>query len=358
MKQLKIALFGFGTIGRELVSRTLTDPSYEYVAVGDTSGVLVEEEGFSVDDMSNLVEWKEGKKCLGEFVGHDHYESMSDVFGSCNIDILVDVTDTQTYDVLKEALDYAHVVTSNKLPVADVSCARFRRLVSKAKEERRVLDFGTTAGAGMRIPDIIESIGCNGVELIKGCLSGTMNYVSQRINEEAPLSEAIKEAMAPPRCYSEPDPRVDLAGEDFARKLVILGRLCGRSVELRMVKVADVLPDDLRHVQVEEFLARLGGLDQSFKKRIWAAKKERKAMWYLGKADLKRGEYTVGFEEIPFGDPMIRARESDNVLRIYPSLWRRPITIMGPGAGPPETATGLIHGLSTVSEQISTGLEE
>jgi homoserine dehydrogenase len=48
---------------------------------------------------------------------------------------------------------------------------------------------------------------------------------------------------------------------------------------------------------------------------------------------------------------MARSRESDNVLRFYPVGWRRPVTIMGPGAGPPETVTGILAGLGRVRER-------
>ena len=71
-------------------------------------------------------------------------------------------------------------------------------------------------------------------------------------------------------------------------------------------------------------------------------------MWYVGTADLDHDEYSVGFREIPLGDLIASSRESDNVLKIYPRLWRRPVTIIGPGAGVPEAVTGMIAGLSRV----------
>ncbi len=158
--------------------------------------------------------------------------------------------------------------------------------------------------------------------------------------------------MSPPRNYAEPDPRVDLGGVDFARKLVILGRMCGSDIDRDWVIVEDLIPDELKDASVDGFLAGLSDLDELMRDREAAARREEMAIWYLGTADLDRDVYTVGFENIHKDDPVARSRESDNVVKFYPRGWRRPVTVIGPGAGPPETVTGLIFGLNAVSESL------
>ena len=58
--ELRIALLGVGTIGRELIRRTMAKPSYRYVALADKSGVLVSDEGFSEHELSQLIKLKVG----------------------------------------------------------------------------------------------------------------------------------------------------------------------------------------------------------------------------------------------------------------------------------------------------------
>jgi len=186
---------------------------------------------------------------------------------------------------------------------------------------------------------------------VTGCLSGTMNYLSQRLNEGRPLSVALREAMSAPRNYAEPDPRDDLGGEDFARKLVIIGRMCGGEVDRGWVVVEDLIPEELRDVPVEEFMAGLSGLDAEMRARVGAANRVGLVSWYMGTVDLESDVYSVGFENVAMDDMMARSRESDNVVRFYPVGWRRPVTIMGPGAGPPETVTGILAGLGRVRER-------
>ena len=60
-------------------------------------------------------------------------------------------------------------------------------------------------------------------------LSGTLNYIFNKISADVPFSRTIK--MAQEERYSEPDPRIDLSGKDVIRKLVILAREAGYKLE-------------------------------------------------------------------------------------------------------------------------------
>ena len=350
MTAMNIALQGCGNIGRELIRRVIPKPGYQVKAIGDTSGVISSTDGFTHGQLKDIIMHKEKRGKLSTLEQYTYYGDMSEALWSIELDVLVDACNAQTYSLFNEALEYCSIVTANKTPIADVSYSEYTALLNKAEEHGRVLDYGPTAGAGMRIPNLISELGSDGVDRFTGCLSGTMNYVSQRINEGRPISTAIREAMSPPRNYAEPDPRIDLGGEDFARKLVIVGRMCGVQMEREMVEVKDIVPPALVELPVDEFVGRLQEMDPQIREMISNANREGRISWYLGTADLAEDVYTVGFEEVPMGDPIGLCKESDNVLKLFPSKWRRPVTIMGPGAGPPETVTGLLTGLGNVEK--------
>ena len=352
IESVRVALLGVGTIGRALLKLTRGNPQFKYVALGDTSGTVAKEKGFTDREIVEIIELKESGSRLKDLDGNvEHLDGMEDALGNIYLDALVDVTASQTIDLIHRALGYASVVTANKIPIADVGYRKFERLVSKARDQERILDIGTTVGAGMRIPDVITGMGSNGVDRLTGCLSGTMSFISQRLNQGETLSSAVREAMEPPRSYTEPDPRVDLGGLDFGRKLVILARVCGKAVGIEDVEIQDLVPPRLKEMPLEEFLESLGDLDHALGTRFGDARMNGNVVWYVGTADLVEGRYTIGFEEFPANDPIASSRDSDNVLKLHPTGWARPVSVIGPGAGPIETASSLIRGILNVADR-------
>ena len=65
---------------------------------------------------------------------------------------------------------------------------------------------------------------------IEAVVSGTLNYIFNVVGADVPLSRAVR--MAQEAGYSEPDPRIDLCGQDVIRKLVILAREAGYRITM------------------------------------------------------------------------------------------------------------------------------
>src|SRR5690606_24012488 len=98
---------------------------------------------------------------------------------------------------------------------------------------------------------------------IEAVLSGTLNFIFSAFTGEKPFSEIVREAKA--KGYTEPDPRDDLSGMDVARKILILSRECGLSLELNDIPVQNLVPEDCREQQTtEEFLSALKKHDAAF----------------------------------------------------------------------------------------------
>lgn len=91
--------------------------------------------------------------------------------------------------------------------------------------------FETNVGAGLPIINTINDLINSGDKILKieAVLSGTLNYIFNKISANVPFSQTIK--MAQEERYSEPDPRIDLSGKDVIRKLVILAREAGYKLE-------------------------------------------------------------------------------------------------------------------------------
>lgn len=352
-KQNKIALMGVGTIGKELLKRVQNSDIYKFVAIGDSLGYLTKKEGFTSEEITEIINYKNlGKHLTGYPDRNPSCLSVIPILKENAVDTLIDVTASQTFDILYQALDYSNVITSNKLPFSDISYEKYFKINKKSVETRKFLDYGTTVGAGLKILKIIDLIGAEGVKGFSGCLSGTMNYISQRLNENISFSNAMCEAMASPRNYAEPDPRSDISGNDFKRKIVILARLFGKKINMVDIKADSILQTEHFVLSRDEFLKILPELDKEIAIKMKTAKKEKKALWYLGSANLLTNEYSLGFQKISFDDPITKCKESDNALTFQPILWRRPVTLIGPGAGASETVSGLLSGLKEIFNKL------
>ena len=85
--------------------------------------------------------------------------------------------------------------------------------------------------------------------------------------------------------YTEPDPRDDLSGMDFARKLIILGREMGLRLELDDVQLEGLVPPALAACAPEEFLDRLPEFDAPMAERLKAARARNRVLRYVGSLD-------------------------------------------------------------------------
>ncbi len=122
------------------------------------------------------------------------------------------------------------VVAANKI-AASSEYENYRELKQIARQRGVKYLFETNVGAGLPIINTINDLIHSGDKILKieAVLSGTLNYIFNKISADIPFSKTIK--MAQEERYSEPDPRIDLSGKDVIRKLVILAREAGYCLE-------------------------------------------------------------------------------------------------------------------------------
>ncbi|HTE42922.1 MAG TPA: bifunctional aspartate kinase/homoserine dehydrogenase I, partial [Steroidobacteraceae bacterium] len=129
-----------------------------------------------------------------------------------------------------------HVVTPNK-KANTLDLDFFDRLHESRRTGGAHYLYEATVGAGLPVVQTLRDLRETGDEIrrIEGILSGTLAYLFNVWDGKQPFSAVVRDAKA--KGYTEPDPRDDLSGSDFARKIVILGREMGLRLEMKDVQL-------------------------------------------------------------------------------------------------------------------------
>jgi len=249
-----------------------------------------------------------------------------------------------------------HIVTPNKKANSG-TLDLYARLQEARKQGASHYLYEATVGAGLPIIQTLRDLRDTGDEIqrIEGILSGTLAYLFNVWDGSEPFSAIVRAAKA--KGYTEPDPRDDLSGIDFARKLIILGREMGLRLELGDVQLEGLVPPALRECGPEEFLDRLPEFDAPMAQRLQQARSRDKVLRYVGTLDAASGKAAVGLVELDRSHTFANINLTDNVVRFLTRRYNEnPLVVQGPGAGPEVTAGGIFADLLRVCAYLGARL--
>lgn len=253
------------------------------------------------------------------------------------------VIDASASDVV--AAQHAHwlsegrvVVTANKLGLGGPS-DRAARLQAQIDAGARYGD-SATVGAGLGAIARLRAFAACGepVHEIAGVLSGSLAWLFDRFDGQRPFRDLVDEART--LGLTEPDPRQDLAGLDVARKLSILARSAGWSVQDDSVRIDPRLARVLdQHEPATKAFARLEcELDELLQQQPVPDAR----LSVVARA--RPGEASVALEWLARDDALAQRRGCENVVQIRSARYAdHPLLLRGPGAGPGLTAAALIE---------------
>lgn len=267
--------------------------------------------------------------------------------------VVIDATASDTFislypEWLKNGL---HIITPNKK--ANTQSLEFYESIRRAeKTGQKRFFYSTNVGAGLPLLQTLRELVQTGDRIIRveGVLSGTLSYIFNSFDGKKPFSAIVREARE--LGYTEPDPRDDLSGTDVARKLVILAREAGGRIELADVPVESLIPDSLKKVSVDDYLARLPEGDAAMEAKRVSAESRGEVLRYVGVIH-ESGQASVELRSFPRSHAFSSLSGADNIVSFQTTRYRtRPLVIQGPGAGPEVTAAGVFADLLRLASHL------
>ena len=346
----RIHLFcaGVGNVGGTLLSQIaaarqeLFDTrglDLRVVGLANSRRFLLQEEGVALADWKATLEREGAPGTLVDFVAR-----MKDM----NLENAVFVDNTasaQVASVYEEVLSASiGVVASNKIAAADTQ-SRYDNLKGLARAKNTQYRFETNVGAGLPVIDTIEHLVQSGdrIHRIDAVLSGTLNFLFSTFGPECGFVDAVQGAMD--AGYTEPDPRIDLSGVDVQRKILILAREAGYTMEMSDVDNPGFLPPALMEGSVQGFLEGLPTAEEGMQARLAEAAAKGLQLRYVATFERNaQGQPTaqVGLQALPPEHPFCQLQGSDNVVMLKTDRYAdRPLIVQGAGAGADVTAMGV-----------------
>ncbi|HEX8710348.1 MAG TPA: homoserine dehydrogenase [Terracidiphilus sp.] len=305
-RPLRIAIFGFGTVGSS-VARILVEsrpPELELTYVFNR-GVARKR----VDWTPPGVVWTED---AGEVLASD-------------VDVIVELAGglDPAGSWVRKALEAGKsVVTANKKLIAFQGVELERLAAAKGGH----LKYGAAVAGGIPvIPGLEQGLAGDRIARIEGILNGTCNFILSKMDEGAEYADVLKQAQA--KGYAEADPTEDVGGFDARAKLAILMRLAMRVI---------VNPEEI----VPQAITAVTAVDFSYARDLGCTIRQ------IARAERTDGEVAaaVGPMLVDLKSPLAWSRGTENMV-VLNGLYGGDVVFSGHGAGGHPTAVAVVSDL-------------
>ena len=303
---LRIALFGFGTVGSS-VARILLDLKPEGLEITHVYNRNVARK--KVDWVPKSVVWS---------------EDWEQVLAS-DVDVIVELVGglDPVGTWVRRAIEAGKsVVTANKKLIAYHGVELERLAADKGGH----LKYGAAVAGGIPvIPGLEQGLAGDHITRMEGILNGTCNFILSRMEAGAEYRAVLAEAQA--KGYAEADPTEDVGGFDARSKLAILMRLALRVV----VDPEEIVPQPITSVTAVDF---------SYARDLNCTIRQ------VSRAEEVDGAVaaTVGPMLVDRNSPMAWSRGTENMV-ILTGRYGGDVVFSGHGAGGHPTAVAVVSDL-------------
>lgn len=305
-RPLRIALFGFGTVGSS-VARILAESKPAELELTHV---------FNRNVARKKVDWLSAK-----VVWSDDAEAVL----ASDVDVIVELAGglDPAGNWVRSALQAGKsVVTANKKLIAFHGVELERLAQSKGGH----LKYGAAVAGGIPvIPGVEQGLAGDRIERMQGILNGTCNFILSRMEEGAEYATVLAAAQA--KGYAEADPTEDVGGFDARAKLAILMRLALR---------VDVDPEEI----VPRPITTISSVDFSYARDLGCTIRQ------VARAEKTNGTVAaaVGPVLVDQRSPLAWSRGTENMV-VFSGHYGGDVVFSGHGAGGHPTAVAVVSDL-------------
>ncbi len=305
-RPLRIALFGFGTVGSS-VARILTESQPKQLQLTHIFNRNVARK--KAPWVADSVTWSEDAEAVL----------------ASDADVIVELAgglDPAGAWVRKSLEAGKSVVTANKKLIAFHGVELEKLAAAKGGH----LKYGAAVAGGIPvIPGIEHGLAGDSIERIEGILNGTCNFILSKMEEGADYAEVLKDAQA--KGYAEADPTEDVGGFDARAKLSILMRLALR---------VEVDPEQINPAPI----TAVSAIDFTYARELGCTIRQ------IARADKANGllAASVGPTLVGLRSPLAWSRGTENMV-VLSGKYGGDVVFSGHGAGGHPTAVAVVSDL-------------
>ncbi|ADY53931.1 aspartate kinase [Pseudopedobacter saltans DSM 12145] len=353
-KTLHVFVVGVGNIGKELLTQIKNHHAslvkdnlinIKIIGLSNSRKMFVDADGIDLENWENILNEKGEQASLEGFV--NQMKSL-DLPNCVFVDNTATPAPSQFYKEIFES--NISVVTCNKIANSG-AYKQFELLKTTAQKHGVDFFYETNVGAGLPIIKTLNDLIISGDKILKieAILSGTISFIFNNFKGDVTFYDIVKQAQE--KGYTEPDPRDDLGGIDFMRKMLILARNSGLALESSDVELGAILPENCAKApSVDAFYEELKVSNDYFEKLKNDAAAEGKVLRYIGK--LEDGKVSINLQAVGSEHPFYSLSGSDNIIAFTTERYcETQMVVKGPGAGAAVTAAGVFADLVKVGAE-------
>ena len=355
-KELHLFIIGVGLIGSALLRQLEQQATFlrekrgleiRVIGLANSKRMVFAEDGIDLTHWKKQLQTSEEVSDITRFIGRMRELNLSNT-------IFVDNTaDTKISTYYESILDSSiSISTPNKI-AASSTFLQYQRLKNIANKRGVQFMYETNVGAGLPVISTLNDLIDSGdrIQKIEGVLSGSLSYIFNHFDGSRPFSAIVREAKD--KGYTEPDPRIDLNGLDVRRKIVILGREAGLSIESQDVDIQPFMPKMVSDANsVDEFFEALEASDDHFEQLRQTAAADDRVLRMVAKVEDETA--TIGLTSVEKDHPFHGLSGSDNMIIFTTDRYSdRPLVVRGPGAGAEVTAAGVFAEIIKIGNYLS-----